>query len=93
MTEEIKENKNKKGKKFSLEEYVIKHIQQILIAAIIKQYLIDINIEQIVNYNYDKFFNQLRDILKKNKFREREIKKAEIYLFDIFFNNINTDKF
>ena len=37
--------------------------------------------------------NKLRDILKKNSFREREIKKAEMYLFDIFFNFINKNDY
>ena len=59
---------------------------------IIKQNWLDFNIEQIVNYNYDTIINKLRDVLKKNEFREREIKKAEMYMFDVFFNLINKPK-
>ena len=78
----------KKEKKFNLEEYIKNQIGEKMY-LIIKQNWIDSNIEQIVNYTYEAFFNKLRDILKKNEFREREIKKAEMYLFDIYFNIIN----
>ena len=86
------ENKIKKEKEFNLEEYIKQQIGEKMY-LIIKQNWIDFNIEQIVNYSYDSFFNKLRDILIKNEFREREIKKAEMYLFDIFFNYINKNKF
>ena len=86
------ENKKEKETKFDLEEYVKKEIGEKMYLIIKKNWL-DFNIEQIVNYSYENFINKLRDILKKNEFREREIKKAEMYLFDIFFNYINQNKF
>ena len=86
------EREKEKETKFNLEEYIKKEIGEKMY-LIIKQNWIDFNIEQIVNYSYDSFFNKLRDILIKNEFREREIKKAEMYLFDIFFNYINKNKF
>ena len=92
MNETNKENKIKKKNQFNLEEYIKKQIGEKMY-LIIHKYLIDYNIDKIVNYSYDKLINQIREVLKKNEFREREIKKAEIYLFDIFFNNINKDKF
>ena len=86
------EKKKEKETQFDLEEYIKKEIGEKMY-LIIKQNWIDFNIEQIVNYSYENFINKLRDILKKNEFREREIKKAEMYLFDIFFNYINQNKF
>ena len=97
MNNEIEE-KNKKEKnlgknkdineKFELDEYIKKQIGEKMY-LIIEEYLKDMNIEQIVNYSFDKFINKLRDILKNKKFKEREIKNAEMYLFDVFFNIIN----
>ena len=86
------EKKKEKETQFDLEEYVKKEIGEKMYLIIKKNWL-DFNIEQIVNYSYENFINKLRDILKKNEFREREIKKAEMYLFDIFFNYINQNKF
>ena len=86
------EKKKEKETQFDIEEYIKKEIGEKMY-LIIKQNWIDFNIEQIVNYSYENFINKLRDILKKNEFREREIKKAEMYLFDIFFNYINQNKF
>ena len=86
------EKKKEKEPQFDLEEYVKKEIGEKMYLIIKKNWL-DFNIEQIVNYSYENFINKLRDILKKNEFREREIKKAEMYLFDIFFNYINQNKF
>ena len=86
------EKKKKSENKFELEDYVKKQIGEKMY-LIIRQYWIDFNIKQITNYNYDSFFNKLHDILKKNEFREREIKNAEMYLFDIFFNYINKENF
>ena len=86
------EKKKEKETQFDLEEYIKKEIGEKMY-LIIKENWIDFNIEQIVNYSYENFINKLRDILKKNEFREREIKKAEMYLFDIFFNYINQNKF
>ena len=86
------ENKIKKEKKFNLEEYIKQQIGEKMY-LIIKQNWKDYNLEQIVNYSYESFINKLRDILKKNSFREREIKKAEMYLFDIFFNFINKNNY
>ena len=87
-----KKNKNIDGdnnkKKFELEEYIKSKIGE-KIYSIIKEYFTDMKMEQIVNYSYDKLINKLRDILVKKKFREREIKNAEMYLFDIFFIIIN----
>ena len=86
------EKKKKSENKFELEDYVKKQIGEKMY-LIIRQYWIDFNIKQITNYNYDSFFNKLHEILKKNEFREREIKNAEMYLFDIFFNYINKENF
>ena len=86
------ENKLKKEKEFNLEEYIKQQIGEKMY-LIIKQNWKDYNLEQIVNYSYESFINKLRDILKKNSFREREIKKAEMYLFDIFFNFINKNNY
>ena len=86
------ENKIKKEKEFNLEEYIKQQIGEKMY-LIIKQNWKDYNLEQIVNYSYESFINKLRDILKKNSFREREIKKAEMYLFDIFFNFINKNNY
>ena len=86
------DNKKIKENQFNLEEYIKKQIGEKMY-LIIKQNWIDFNIEQIVNYSYDSFINKLREILKKNKFREREIKKAEMYLFDIFYKSINKNNF
>ena len=86
--EKIKRSENK----FELEDYVKKQIGEKMY-LIIKQYWIDLNIKQITNYSYDSLFNKLHEILKKNEFREREIKNAEMYLFDIFFNYINKENF
>ena len=86
------EKKKKCENKFELEDYVKKQIGEKMY-LIIRQYWIDFNIKQITNYNYDSFFNKLHEILKKNEFREREIKNAEMYLFDIFFNYINKENF
>jgi len=86
------ENKIKKEKQFNLEEYIKQQIGEKMY-LIIKQNWKDYNLEQIVNYSYESFINKLRDILKKNSFREREIKKAEMYLFDIFFNFINKNDY
>jgi len=86
------ENKIKKEKQFNLEEYIKEQIGEKMY-LIIKQNWKDYNLEQIVNYSYESFINKLRDILKKNSFREREIKKAEMYLFDIFFNFINKNNY
>ena len=86
------ENKIKKEKQFNLEEYIKQQIGEKMY-LIIKQNWKDYNLEQIVNYSYESFINKLRDILKKNSFREREIKKAEMYLFDIFFNFINKNNY
>ena len=87
----IQENHIKKEKKFHLEDYIKQQIGEKMY-LIIKQNWLDFNIEQIVNYNYDTIINKLRDVLKKNEFREREIKKAEMYMFDVFFNLINKPK-
>ena len=87
----IQENHIKKEKKFHLEDYIKQQIGEKMY-LIIKQNWLDFNIEQIVNYNYDTIINKLRDVLKKNQFREREIKKAEMYMFDVFFNLINKPK-
>ena len=86
------EKKKKSENKFELEDYVKKQIGEKMY-LIIRQYWLDFNIKQITNYNYDSFFNKLHEILKKNEFREREIKNAEMYLFDIFFNYINKENF
>ena len=86
------EKKEKEEKEFNMEEYIKKQIGE-KIYLIIKQNWTDFNIEQIVNYSYESFINKLRDILEKNQFREREIKKAEMYLFDIFFNIINKNNY
>ena len=86
------EKKKKSENKFELEDYVKKQIGEKMY-LIIRQYWIDFNIKQITNYNYDSFFIKLHEILKKNEFREREIKNAEMYLFDIFFNYINKENF
>ena len=86
------EKKKKSENKFELEDYVKKQIGEKMY-LIIRQYWIDFNIKQITNYNYDSFFNKLHEILKKNEFRERETKNAEMYLFDIFFNYINKENF
>ena len=86
------DKKKKSENKFELEDYVKKQIGEKMY-LIIRQYWIDFNIKQITNYNYDSFFNKLHEILKKNEFREREIKNAEMYLFDIFFNYINKENF
>ena len=86
------EKKKKSENKFELEDYVKKQIGEKMY-LIIRQYWIDFNIKQITNYNYDSFFNKLHEILKKNEFREREIKNAEMYLFDVFFNYINKENF
>ena len=86
------EKKKKIENKFELEDYVKKQIGEKMY-LIIRQYWIDSNIKQITNYSYDSFFNKLHEILKKNEFREREIKNAEMYLFDIFFNYINKENF
>ena len=91
--EEIKDNQEKEEKlknekKFDFEEYIKTKIGEKMY-FIIKEYLIEINIEQIVNYSCEKMINQLKEILEKKKFREREIKNAEKYLFDIFFIIIN----
>ena len=75
----------KPEKEFILEDYVKKQIGEKMY-LIIRQYWLDFNITQTTNYNYDSFFNKLHEILKKNEFREREIKNAEMYLFDVFFN-------
>ena len=83
------ENNKKEEKKFDLEEYIKNQIGEKMY-FVIKEYLIDMNFELIVNYSFDKMINKLEDILKKKKFREREIKNAEKYLFDIFFNIINS---
>ena len=82
----------KPEKEFILEDYVKKQIGEKMY-LIIRQYWLDFNITQITNYNYDSFFNKLHEILKKNEFREREIKNAEMYLFDVFFNYINKENF
>ena len=87
----IQENHIKKEKKLHLEDYIKQQIGEKMY-LIIKQNWLDFNIEQIVNYNYDTIINKLRDVLKKNEFREREIKKAEMYMFDVFFNLINKPK-
>ena len=87
----IQENHIKKEKKFHLEDHIKQQIGEKMY-LIIKQNWLDFNIEQIVNYNYDTIINKLRDVLKKNEFREREIKKAEMYMFDVFFNLINKPK-
>ena len=87
----IQENHIKKEKKLHLEDYIKQQIGEKMY-LIIKQNWLDFNIEQIVNYNYDTIINKLRDVLKKNQFREREIKKAEMYMFDVFFNLINKPK-
>ena len=87
----IQENHIKKEKKFHLEDYIKQQIGEKMY-LIIKQNWLDFNIEQIVNYNYDTIINKLRDVLKKNEFREREIKKAEMYMLDVFFNLINKPK-
>ena len=87
----IQENHIKKEKKFHLEDYIKQQIGEKMY-LIIQQNWLDFNIEQIVNYNYDTIINKLRDVLKKNEFREREIKKAEMYMFDVFFNLINKPK-
>ena len=86
------EKKKKSENIFELEDYVKKQIGEKMY-LIIRQYWLDFNIKQITNYNYDSFFNKLHEILKKNEFREREIKNAEMYLFDIFFNYINKENF
>ena len=86
------EKKKKTENKFELENYVKKQIGEKMY-LIIRQYWLDSNIKQITNYSYDSFFNKLHEILKKNEFREREIKNAEMYLFDIFFNYINKENF
>ena len=86
------DNKIKKEKEFNLEEYIKQQIGEKMY-LIIKQNWKDYNLEQIVNYSYESFINKLRDILKNNSFREREIKKAEMYLFDIFFNFINKNNY
>ena len=86
------DKKKKSENKFELEDYVKKQIGEKMY-LIIRQYWIDFNIKQITNYNYDSFFIKLHEILKKNEFREREIKNAEMYLFDIFFNYINKENF
>ena len=82
----------KPEKEFILEDYVKKQIGEKMY-LIIRQYWLDFNITQTTNYNYDSFFNKLHEILKKNEFREREIKNAEMYLFDVFFNYINKENF
>ena len=82
----------KPEKEFILEDYVKKQIGEKMY-LIIRQYWLDFNITQITNYNYDSFFNKLHETLKKNEFREREIKNAEMYLFDVFFNYINKENF
>ena len=86
------EKKKKTENKFELEDYVKKQIGEKMY-LIIRQYWLDSNIKQITNYSYDSFFNKLHEILKKNEFREREIKNAEMYLFDVFFNYINKENF
>ena len=89
----MSQDKNiKPEKEFILEDYVKKQIGEKMY-LIIRQYWLDFNITQITNYNYDSFFNKLHEILKKNEFREREIKNAEMYLFDVFFNYINKENF
>ena len=79
---------NKKDKKFDLEEYIKNKIGE-KIYLVIKEYLVEMNIEQIINYSFDKMINKLSDILKKKKFREREIKNAQKYIFDIFLIIVN----
>ena len=81
-------NEKKPQKKFVLNEYIKSKIGEKMY-SIIKEYLVNANIEQIVNYSSDKFINKLHDILLEKKFREREIKNAEKYIFDIFFDIIN----
>ena len=81
-------NEKKTEKKFVLNEYIKSKIGEKMY-SIIKEYLVNENIEQIVNFRSDKFINKLHDILLEKKFREREIKNAEKYIFDIFFDIIN----
>ena len=81
-------NEKKTEKKFVLNEYIKSKIGEKMY-TIIKEYLVNENIEQIVNFRSDKFINKLHDILLEKKFREREIKNAEKYIFDIFFDIIN----
>ena len=82
------ENNHKNEKKFDLEEYIKNKIGEKMY-LIIKGYLIEMNLEQVVNYSFDKMINKLNDILKRKKFREREIKIAQKYIFDIFSIIIN----
>ena len=90
------ENKEKKNinednyKKFDMQEYIKNKIGEKMF-SIIRQYLIEMNIEKIVNYSFDVMTNGLVNILKKEKFREREIKTAEKYIFDIFYLIINSN--
>ena len=98
--EDIKEKiTNEKGKnletpqkneKFDFEEYIKNEIGEKMY-SIAKEYLINMNIGQIVNYSFDDMINKLNDIYRKKNFREREIKKAEKYLFDIFYIIINSN--
>ena len=88
--EEVKDKKENKEKKFDLEEYIKNQIGEKMF-FIIRDYLIEMNIENIVNYSFDKMINKLNEILKKKKFREREIKRAEKYIFDIFYLIINSN--
>ena len=96
--EDLKENSNKekekdsenyqKNERFDLEEYIKSEIGEKMY-DITKEYLINMNIEQIVNYSFEEMINKLNDIFRKKNFRERQIKKAEKYLFDIFYIIIN----
>ena len=85
------ENNNKNEKQFDLEDYIKTKIGEKMF-LIIKEYLISMNIEQVINYSFDKMINKLNDTLKKKKFREREIKTAQKYIFDIFSIIINKAK-
>ena len=84
---EEKVNEKNTKKQFVLNEYIKSKIGEKMY-SIIKEYLVNANIEQIVNFRSDKFINKLHDVLLEKKFREREIKNAEKYIFDIFFDII-----